>query len=53
MKIKIYRNATLPGILYWYETCFLILQEEIRPRVVEGSVTMITFTLRGKEIREV
>jgi hypothetical protein len=54
MKIKIYRNATLPGILYWHETCCLtILREERGPRVVEGSVTMVLFTLKGKEIAEV
>jgi hypothetical protein len=29
MKIKIYRNATLPGFLYWHETCFLYYKNNI------------------------
>jgi hypothetical protein len=45
LKIKIYRNATMPGILYCHETCFPILKEESGPRVVERSVTIILFTL--------
>jgi hypothetical protein len=53
MKTKIYRNANLPGILYWHVTCFLILQEETRPRVVEGRVTMILFTLRERNNRSI
>jgi len=52
-KIKINRNATLPGFLYWHETCFFTLQEANGPRVVQGKVTMILFTMKGKEITEV
>jgi len=38
IKIKIFRTAVLPIVLYGYETWSLTLREERRPRVFENRV---------------
>jgi hypothetical protein len=38
IKIRIYTTIILPVVLYTYETWFLTLREEPRPRVFENRV---------------
>ena len=38
LKIKIYRTVTLPVVLYGFETWYLKLREERRPKVFENGV---------------
>jgi hypothetical protein len=49
LKIKIYRNAILPVVLYGCETWSLTLREERRLKVFENRVLRI-FSHKGDEV---
>jgi hypothetical protein len=50
LKIKIYRNITLPVVLYGCETCSLTMMEEPRLRVFEKSVLRRVFGPKMDEV---
>jgi dihydrofolate reductase len=52
LKNKIYRNITLPVVLYGRETWSLILREERRLRVFENRVLSRVFGTKRDEVTE-
>jgi hypothetical protein len=49
IKVKIYKTIILPIVLYWCETCSLILREYHRLRVFENRVLSRIFGLERDE----